>query len=288
MRNLDKSPLLHLMLCLFVASATSLGCGDGTTAETKPDGGRDSALAADAATADARLLDDMAKTDAPSVADTAAVDTPLPEDTAKADTHGSLDGGPDASRVDAGWAQDADSVDVPAKLDSSVVEVGNAVDGTPSVDALATTMATVTFQLTNQGTQAVYLRNACWIHFDVTATADGTVYANQSFCACDCASANCTGAILCGPCAPTSGTAVQAGETTNLWWTAQSATLQTKTGTTGSFQCVSLAPIPTGSYRVAIVVYPTAEDAVAETNGKTIEQGFVLGTANATVAVPIR
>jgi hypothetical protein len=149
------------------------------------------------------------------------------------------------------------------------------------------TMASITLRLTNEAAQTVYLRSACAIPFDVTSTADGTVYTNQMICACDCANAGCTGGNACGACAPPSGIAVQVGGTADLSWTAQLATSQTKTGAAGPFQCVSRAAIPTGTYRLAVVVYPTAEDAVAETNGKTLEQSFVLGTTNATIAVAI-
>jgi hypothetical protein len=286
MRNLDKSTSMPPFLCLLIAAA--VGCGDGTSAETKPDGGPDGSTAPDTAKADALALQDTAKDtptiDGPSGADAPTADAPSPPDTATAD----LPQSQDASRVDARAPVDGDRTDAPAVLDSGAVDVRPGIDATPSMDALATTMASITFRLTNSGAQTVYLRNACWVSFNLTSAADGTVYTNQAFCACDCASTACTGGVQCGPCAPTSGTAVQVGGTADLAWTAQKTTLETKTGSTGAFQCVSHAAIPTGTYHFAVVVYPTAEDAVAETNGKTLQQDFVLGTANAIVAVAIQ
>ena len=93
---------------------------------------------------------------------------------------------------------------------------------------------------------------------------------------------------MCGPCAPPSGVAVAAGQTSALPWKAGKFTLETKTGTAGSFQCLSHAPIATGDYRVAATVYPTEADAMAQTNGRTVQQSFVLGTTDATVVVPIQ
>jgi hypothetical protein len=157
-----------------------------------------------------------------------------------------------------------------------------------AVDAGAMTMASITFRLDNLGTQAVYLYNACWIPLTVTSTVDGTEYTNAQYCACNCADSSCTESVNCVPCAPPSGVAVAAGQTTDLSWKAGRFTLETKTGTAGIFQCLAHAPIATGDYRVAVTVYPTEADARSQTNGRTVQQSFVLGTTNATVLVPIQ
>jgi hypothetical protein len=286
MRKLEHAVFALSIPCLLVAGAA--GCGDSTAAQPQPDGAVDNRRAdapGDTPSADAPWGAETTKLDVAKL-DVAKLDVPVVEDTGKpGDASDASETGLDAATVDAA-AQDVPGVDGSALLDGGSSEAGG-VDGAAGVDALTMTTANVTFRLENRGAQAVYLRNACFIPFDVTCAADGTVYANAFFCACNCADSTCNGPLACGPCAPTSGVAIAPGETRDLSWIARKSTLQTKTGATGSFQCVAIAPIPTGDYRMSISVYPTAADAVAATNGTTVRQSFLLDTANTTVAVPI-
>jgi hypothetical protein len=281
MRKLEPAVLALSIPCLLVAGGA--GCGDSATAQARLDGAVDTRPAdapGDSATADAPWGAEAAKLDL------AKLDAPSIEDAAQPDAAS------DASqtRLDVG-AVDAVARDVPGIDASGVIDAERSetagVDGAAGVDALALTTATITFRLENRGAQSVYLRSECFIPFDVTCAADGTVYTNTTFCACNCADSSCNGAVACGPCAPTSGVAIEAGKTRDLTWISRASTLQTKSSSTGPFQCVAHVPIPTGEYRLSISVYPTAADAVAGTNGTTVRQSFSLDTANTTVAVPI-
>jgi hypothetical protein len=293
MRRFDKLVMVQSLLGFLVAGA--IGCGDDAKPQTKRDGSMDlaaDASAPDLAKADTLVPGDMAKTDAPAV-DAAQTDVAQPLDTATLDVPSPLDVGQgetafDTGGVDTGLGPDGARADGPSVLDGGSGETGAGIDSTGAVDAGATTMANVTFRLDNQGTQTVYLYNACWVPLTVTSTADGTEYTNALFCACNCADSTCTESVKCAPCAPPSGVAVAAGQTSDLPWKAGKFTLETKTGSAGSFQCLGQAPIATGNYRVAVTVYPTEVDAVAKTNGRIVQQSFVLGTTNATVVVPIQ
>lgn len=290
MRKLDKLTLVQAVFCVVVSGA-AVGCGDDSKPETRLDAAVDragDALAPDAARTDTLVPADVAKADA-AQADAAKTDVP-PLDSAKLDVAAVLDTGKGETALD-GAGVDGGSVDVaqddaPPALDTVGVETGN-IDGAGTVDGGVTTMASITFRLDNQGAQTVYLRNNCWIPFEVTSLADGTAYANAFFCACTCADASCTSQVACAPCAPPSGIAVAAGQTQDVSWQARKSTLENRTGSFGAYQCVAHAPIPTGTYRLALSVYPTEADAAAGTNGRVIQQSFVLGTANATIAVPV-
>ena len=188
-----------------------------------------------------------------------------------------LDSGP----LDTAGALDGVVEDVAQSLDTGAGEAGT-VDGT-----LAMTNATITFELANMGTQTANLRSECWMPITVTALADGASYTDQSYCLCNCADSSCMGPVNCSPCAPPAGIPLEPGKTRNISWTARKSTVQKKTGSVGEFQCVAHAPIATGSYEVAVVVYPTEADAAADSNGKTVEHSFVLGTSDATVGVPV-
>lgn len=282
MRTLGKMVLVQSLFGLVVVG--TIGCGDDDKKQTTLDGAVD--LAADAPAPDTAKTDVLA-------ADAAQTDVAPPLDTAKLDVPLSLDVGQgetalDTRGVDAGLGPDGARADGPSALDGGSGEAGTGIDGTGAVDAGSMTMATITFSIDNQGTQTVYLYNACWVPLTVTSTADGTEYTNASFCACNCADSTCTESVKCAPCAPPSGVAVAAGQTSALPWKSGKFTLETKTGTAGAFQCLGRAPIATGNYRVAVTVYPTEADALAKTNGRVVQQSFVLGTTNATVVVPIQ
>lgn len=280
MRTIEHAIFALSIPCLLVAGA--VGCGDSSSAQPRLDGAVDNRPAdapGDVGTADApwgaeTAKLDVAKPDAPPIEDTAQADAAADASQTRLDA-----APPDAP------AQDVAGVDV-APLDAGTNEAAG-LDGGAGVDALDVTTSTITFRLENRGAQTVYLRSECWLPFDVTRAADGTVYANGSFCACNCADSSCNGPVACGPCAPTSGMAIEAGKTHDLTWISRTSTLQTKTGPTGSFQCVAHAPLPVGDYRLSISIYPTAADAVAATNGATVQQSFLLGPASATVVVPI-
>jgi hypothetical protein len=281
MRKLDKLITVQSLLALVVAGA--LGCADDGKKQTKPDGALDvaaDALAPDTAKADT-LAVDAASADVVPPADTAEVDVPWLPDAGQGET------APDTQGADTGLGPDGARADGLLALDGGLGETGAGMDGTSAVDASEVTMATITFRLDNQGTQTVYLRNACLVPVTVTSTADDAEYTNALFCACSCADSNCMDSVACAPCAPPSGVAVATGQTRDLPWKAGKFTLETKTGTSGNFQCLGHAPIATGVYRVAVVVYPTEADAVAQTNGRTVRQSFVLGTTEAVVVVPM-
>jgi len=202
------------------------------------------------------------------------------------------DGGTaDLASVDAGgedgMATQADTA--PAAPDGAKADaVAGPKEASPSADALVETSALITFRFRNTGSQTVYLRQGCSYPLVVTSEADGKTYSNESFCACDCASSSCQSTPACGACAPTSGIPIEAGESRDVSWSARLSSPQTKTGSLGTFSCVVITSIPTGTYRVRIAVYPTPEDAVGLTNGKDVEMTFLLTTANATVDVPVQ
>jgi hypothetical protein len=309
MRKLDKLALAQLLFAPLVVAA--VGCGTDTETQPRLDAGIDrppDVASADMIEADAVPPADTAKSDAPAVADAANADTanadtanadttsadaPSPADGAMPDVPRPLDASPgetplDSGGVDATPPRDTVAQDVPSAPDAGTGEAGTGIDGLVAVDALATSMPTITFRLDNTGTQTVYLRNNCWIHIAVVSESDATDYSNAQFCACDCADSACTGTVMCGPCAPPEGVALDAGKTKDISWIARKSAMASKTGPSGAFQCVAHTPIPAGAYRVAVVVYPSASDAAADTNGKTVARSFPLGTTNATVTVPIQ
>jgi hypothetical protein len=149
-------------------------------------------------------------------------------------------------------------------------------------------MATITFRFKNTGTRTLYLHTACTTPIKITSMADGAVYENGFYCACECASPSCTSQPACGACLPPSGEPIDAGSTKEITWSARVTTTQTKTGSFGAFQCLVYIPIPTGAYKVGIDVYASTSDAASETNSRTVEKGFTLGTANATIEVPLQ
>jgi hypothetical protein len=301
MRKLDKLALAQLLFAPLVVAA--VGCADSTEAKPRLDAGIDrppDAASADTTEADAVPPADMAncRCDVPPVADTANADT-ANADTANADAPSLRDGAMpdvpwplDASQgetpLDSGGVDATPPRDVFPAPDAGTGEAGTGIDGLVAVDALATSMPTITFRLDNTGTQTVYLRNNCWILVAVTSESDATDYSNAQFCACDCADSACTGTVMCGPCAPPEGVTLDAGKTKDISWIARKSAMASKTGPSGAFQCVAHTPIPSGAYRVAVVVYPSASDAAANTNGKTVARSFTLGTTNATVIVSIQ
>lgn len=285
MRKLDTF-VLRSLLGLAVVSA--IACSD----ESKPTVSRDGSVdrPTDTLAPDSNKLD-VAASDGAS-ADAVAVDAPSADVIAPLDQAGSLDAGGgdgviDVAGVDGGLGPDSARIDGAAALDGGSGEAGPVIDGAHAVDGGVTTMANITFRLDNRAAATVYLRNACWFPFTVTSLADGSQYANASYCACDCADSRCDSAVACAPCAPPSGVAVAAGESKDIAWTARKSTLESRTGEFGAFQCVSHQPIAVGTYRVAVPVYATQEDAEAELNARTVEQSFVLDTSNAVVVVPI-
>jgi hypothetical protein len=285
--------LVQLLLLSFIAAAA--GCGSDSKSSSPLDGGRDSSSNVpdtDKAKADQGVAADTGKSDTAPRTDTVIVDATSADaseevDADMADLPLVLDASPDNVPLDTGTVEAPprmDAVDMDGALAS---EAGGGMDGL-AVDSLETSMATITFRLQNTGPQTVYLRSDCWIRVDVTSEADATVYANGSFCACACADTTCTSPVECSPCAPSAGVAIEAGKTKDISWIARKSTMETKNGSTGAFQCVAHSPIPTGAYRVTVVVYSTQSDAAGGTNGKAIEQSFTLSPADATVMVPVR
>jgi hypothetical protein len=81
---------------------------------------------------------------------------------------------------------------------------------------------------------------------------------------------------------------IEVGSAHDITWVADFTTSQLKTGSYGSFQCLSHSPIPTGPYKVELSLYANDADATNETNARKVEKTFTLGTANATIEVPIQ
>jgi hypothetical protein len=163
--------------------------------------------------------------------------------------------------------------------------------GGPPTDATlaaaATTRATITFRFRNTGTETLYVYQDCVFALQVTSLADGTSYGIAFTCACDCSDSKCTGGVACGACRPPSGVPFAVGQVTDIFWMAETSTLQSKTGPYGPFQCVDLRPIPTGLYKVTLAVYANEADTTAKTNGRVVEMPFTLGTEDAVVEVPV-
>jgi hypothetical protein len=172
-------------------------------------------------------------------------------------------------------------------LDTSVPDVA-VPDGRISMDAVETTLATITFLIRNEGSRVVFLHRECFMPFGVTAEADGKRYGESFFCQCDCADPRCTGDVECGMCAPPAGIALAPGKGQELTWVARASTTQTRSGSRGAYACSVHTPIPTGTYQFDLAIYPTEADGVARTKGELVKQVFPLGTTNATVVVPVQ
>jgi hypothetical protein len=267
MRIPDTRVLTSMVFCCLAALA--IGCGESSKKTSD-------AAAADSArdTGPSDTAQDLAKPDSANdvvppdlspdfSADRAITDAPV--DSNRGD-------GPetDASPLDGARGQDA--------------EVG----ADSQTDAVLTTMANITFRFKNTGASTLYVHQGCTIFIKVTSMADGATYGTDYACACTCASATCNGTLACGACAPPSGVPIDAGSVKDIFWTAQLTISQTKTGPYGSFQCLVHSPIPTGPYKVEISVYGSNSDATSETNSRKVEKTFTLGTADATVEVPIQ
>jgi hypothetical protein len=227
------------------------------------------------------MASDIAKDSAkPNPAPDGSVDT-IPSDFSP---DVSVDGAsPDASL-------DANRVDGP-QADANLVdgETAQEADADSRDDSDApTTMANITFRFKNTGANTLYVHQACTIFIRVTSLADGRTYGTNYACACDCANPTCNGTLACGACPPTSGVPIEVGSVREIFWAAQFTTSQLKTGPYGSFQCESHSPIPTGPYEVEILIYENSSDATSETNFRKVEETFTLGTADATVEVPIQ
>ena len=248
MRTPDTRVLATAVFCCLGALAT--GCGE--SSKTSNDAAVDS------------------------VRDTGVSDLPMAPDTAQdsAKPNPSPDGSIDAISADLSPAVSVDLASPDAALD------GNS--------DVPTTMANITFRFKNTAASTLYVHQACTIFIRVTSLADGTTYGTNYACACDCASPTCNGSLECGACAPPSGVPIEVGSVKEIFWAARFTTSQLGTGPYGSFQCESHSPIPTGPYKVEILVYENSSDATSETNSRKVEETFTLGTADAAVEVPLQ
>lgn len=272
MRISDTRVPATLVFCYL--SALAIGCGD-SVKESRTDAATDSAR-------DTALLvpDTAVDVVKPTPSPDSAGDAVAPDLSPEVPVDGAS---PD-------WLLDANRVDSPqsdaAQVDGTQTkEVGGDTRGD---SAVPTTRATVTFHFKNTGTSTLYVHQACTIPIKVTSLTDGTTYGNGYACACDCASPTCNGNLACGACAPPSGVPIEVGSAHDIYWAAELTTSQTKTGTYGSFQCLVRSPIPTGPYKVEISVYTDDTNATNETNSRKVEKTFTLGTADATVEIPVQ
>lgn len=135
------------------------------------------------------------------------------------------------------------------------------------------TSETVRFRLTNPGGGTVFVRSDCGlIEFGVSSCA--SQYRDQLWevrpCpVCECATRASCGAT-CGACAEPAAVAVGSEPVLGTW----TATVLEA----GEPACVWKRPLPAGRYRVAVKVYPTAEDAAARRGGREVTADFVLAT----------
>jgi hypothetical protein len=267
MRISDTRVSATVVFCYL--GALALGCGDGSKKATDAalDSGRDTG-GSDDSLAPADTAQDSTKPNPWSDGAVDAISAEAPVDVA------SPDAVMDASQSDA-----------------------NQGDGLPGHEAggdsrgdseVPTTMANITFRFKNAGASTLYVHQACTILVRVTSLADGKTYGTNYACACDCASPTCNGGLACGACAPDSGVPIDVGSARDITWLAQFTTSQLKTGPNGSFQCENHSPIPTGPYKVEILVYDSSADATSQTNSRKVEKTFSLGTADATIEVPLQ
>jgi hypothetical protein len=142
--------------------------------------------------------------------------------------------------------------------------------------------ATITFSLQNSGAAPVWLFERCIVDLKITQVAEpGRVIGLLDGCpVCDCGDSQCQG-YVCGPCFM-GGVEVAPSATRPFTWSAVDVDFGTDNGRT----CMQKQTLPAGQYRIDVPVYPTAEDAMARTNPRSVTQTFELpGTE--TVVVPL-
>jgi hypothetical protein len=128
----------------------------------------------------------------------------------------------------------------------------------------------ITLQFHNTGLSTVYVFQSCLLDFTITSLADPVhQITREGACACDCGQATCP---VCGPCFAGARDVAVGSMLTDTWNTVNVTTEPTAIG--GS--CERRTTLPDGPYRIDIAVYPTAEDAVAHTYGRTATQSFSL------------
>lgn len=140
--------------------------------------------------------------------------------------------------------------------------------------------STVTFELRNDGLSAVYLVQNCTVNLTITSLADPVhVVEREGPCGCDCGAGACP---ICGPCWA-GFPEVAVGGMVSEYWNTVSVTYES--GPSGS--CERKQTLPAGQYRIDVPVYPSAEDAGAQTGGRIATQTFTLPVAGDTVPVAL-
>jgi hypothetical protein len=139
--------------------------------------------------------------------------------------------------------------------------------------------ATITFQLHNDGISTIYVYEGCQLDFTITSLADPVhTIALSAGCACTCGQA----CPVCGPCFEGALDLTVGDMMIAQWNTVDVATQQTPTGS-----CERTMPLPYGPYRIDVPVYPSHDDAVAKTSGRTASQTFTLPVTGNVVHVQL-
>ncbi len=118
----------------------------------------------------------------------------------------------------------------------------------------------VSFQLTNNSSSTIYVRQECVLSYAVSACIDGykPSLAIWPDCTVDCEE-DPGGCIDCGAC-PLSGQAITPGSHLNTDWMGKTYTFQS---TSMGCQCHNMKYAPAGKYRVSVPVYVTEQQAMS-------------------------
>jgi len=151
---------------------------------------------------------------------------------------------------------------------------GSSTGGTPPPPP-----ATITFQLHNDGISTIYVYESCQVDYTITSLADPVHAITRSAgCACMCGQV----CPVCGPCFEGPLEMATGGMMISEWSTVDVTTQQTPTGS-----CERTTPLPDGPYRIDVPVYPTHDDAVAKTSGRTASASFTLPVVGNVVHVQL-
>ena len=145
---------------------------------------------------------------------------------------------------------------------------------------LAPPPSVVTFELRNDGSSPVYLRQDCLLNYTITSLADpARTIVRQGPCACDCALATCP---VCGACFQ-GPREVAAGAFLEDAWLTVNVTHEPRA--TGS--CERKHTLPAGPYRIDVPVYPTLGDAENGSGARTAAQSFELPGPDGNIVVAL-
>jgi hypothetical protein len=173
-----------------------------------------------------------------------------------------------ADRADTPGPQDAPVVDAAPSTAEGPVAATASADGGAEVASVVpeecrvafsgVSGGTVTFRVTNDGPQTVYLIETCaGVAFGVSSCASrytddvGPLYA----CACGCQDPSCTWSIACPACPPDAPVPLAPGASRDLAWSAQRLFTERRS----SYLCLQSVPLPPEIYSVTIPVVDSPE-----------------------------